>query len=193
MEWDDWPGGWALPGLLLQGLVLGSVFCPEHPDVTGSRKLSIATGLFCHLHGTFWKCDIISGRSPKHVARAKWDEESQSWSTSPRSPRPSLLGTQTVAEPSGRPALQRCGEGWVLGPSLRGKHHVSCSLDTPRLAPTSKGLLFLFIHKAILSYQKFGLIYIHTHIYQHLYLYNASTVLGILQPQHMPFLSTSFG
>lgn len=47
---------------------------------------------------------------------------------------------------------------------------MSCSLDTPRLAPTSTGLLFLLIHKAILFYQKFGLIYIHKHIYQHLYL-----------------------
>lgn len=66
------------------------------------------------------------------------------------------------------------------------------SLDTPWLAPTSKGLLFSSSVKLYFSYQKFGLIYIHRHIYQHLYLYRDSAELVLLPPA-VPFLSTSFG
>lgn len=75
--------------------------------------------------------------------------------------------TREQQSPWGLPALQSWGKGW----GLRLKHNVSCSLDTSRLAPTSKGLLFLLIHKAILFYQKFGLIYIYTNIYINISIY----------------------
>lgn len=142
---------------------------------------------------------VLFGNMKSHQATAQdmWSEQNGTKSSSPIYVS-SLSQAFVAGDPeSGRaPGAAQCCRGEAragsCGLSCR-KHHVSCSLDTSRLAPTSKGLLFLLIHKAILFYQKFGLIYIHTHIYQHFYLYNASTVLGILQPQHTPFLSTSFG
>lgn len=77
---------------------------------------------------------------------------------------------ERAAEPSGPPSFAEVRQGlgyWGLS-CVRS---TACLAHwTPRLAPTSTGLLFLLIHKAILFYQKFGLIYIHKHIYQHLYL-----------------------
>lgn len=55
-------------------------------------------------------------------------------------------------------------------------------------------LLFLLIRKAILLLSAIWFdIYIHKHIYQHLYLYSDSTKLEILLPQTVTSWSTSFG
>lgn len=172
-------------------------FCPERPELTGGWKVSIATDLSRHLHSAFcfWKCDIVSGCSSIHVVRANGLGTPSFWSA-PHSPVPLWLGSSRATEPSRSPSsaeVRWTARAGCWGLSCVKEQDVPCSLDTLRLAPTSKGFLFLLIHKAILLLSEIWLdIYIHKHIYQHLYLYSAATTLGILQPQHPP-LSTSFG
>lgn len=145
----------------------------------------------------FLKCEIISGCSWMHAVRAKWVEKPSHAGLCPSLSQAFAAGdsqssrTLTVS--------QLCwgevdGEGWMLG--LSASEGTGCTLLIAHISALQplKGSSSFSSIKLYFSYQKIWLdIYIHKHIYQHLYLYSASTTLGILQPQHTPFLSTSFG
>lgn len=116
----------------------------------------------------------------------------------PLSSMPLMLGTQREQQrPQGH--LPACpvvrwvtrahdappqAQVWKVWPGA-----VPGSSATPTLAPT-----YLLIRKAILFLSKIWFdIYIHKHIYQHLYLYSDSTKLEILLPRSVTSWSASFG
>lgn len=159
------------PGLLFP-VILGSVsFYPVswiHGQLKGKH---FYRSVLFHLNGYhFWKRDIISGCSSIHVVKAKQDGKFQSFILicCPLTRlRPWCWGPWESSSTLGVPgsAVAR----WTAGP-WRSRDAVR-SLDTPWLAPTSKGLLFSSSVKLYFSYQKFGLIYIYTNIYINISIY----------------------
>lgn len=101
----------------------------------------------------------------------------------PHASMPLMLGTQREQRPPrGYPP-----KGWHT-PQAWGLSSM------PDADSDFQKLLFLLIRKAILLLSAIWFdIYIHKHIYQHLYLYSDSTKLEILLPQRVTSWSTSFG
>lgn len=115
---------------------------------------------------------------------------------------PSLIYALDVGDPERaatpfRATCLRCGEVGdkgarcpASGPGMEGAAWaVPGSSAAPTLTPT-----YLLVRKAILLLSEIWFdIYIHKHIYQHLYLYSDSTKLEILLPRSVTSWSTSFG
>lgn len=97
-------------------------FRPELPGVTGSRELSTAAGLSCHLHGAF-------GHMKSHQATAQdmWSE--QNGRRAPVLSVSSLsqafvAGGPRVAEPPGPPSAAEVRQG--LGPAALAAGSTTC-------------------------------------------------------------------
>lgn len=109
------------------------------------------------------KCDIISGCSSIHVVRANWEGKCSHCIC--------VLSPPALRSPSSAESRWTARAGCWDRTRVKGQD-APCSLDRSRLAPTSKGLLFLLNHKAILFLSEIWFdIYIHKHIYINIFIY----------------------